>query len=116
MAKKIDDNGKLEPTLTDEIAEKLNEGETQAPEEMDIDVDKMIKDEPLQAIAYSLYHIERTLKGMLYIQNTNADSGLSYNRDHFFAIFGGTDPEVLQQEEIARLKKADAEAEENAGE
>lgn len=104
------EENKISDDLSNRIKTKLNsikeDGEAFSGD-LEEDPEKLMKDAPLQSIALSLYHIERTLKGMLYIQNVNADESLNYNREHFFAILGGPDPELLQKEEINRLRKLD---------
>ena len=42
------------------------------------------------------------------MQNIGADDNLNYNRDFFYAILSGEDPELMQEKEIARLQKLDA--------
>ena len=103
---------KINKNLADEIASKLEKGDSVPENEgfLEENPEKLIRESPLQSIALSAFHMERSLKAMLYIMNVSADAGLSYNRDYFMAIFGGEDPELLQQREIDRLKKADEDA------
>lgn len=101
--------GPIDLELSQSINEQLNNQAIQDADLDEIDPDELIKKVPLVSIAESLYHIERALKGITYIMNTQADSMLSYSREHFMAIFGGPDPELLQKKEIDRLRKLDAE-------
>ena len=93
--------------LSKSINEQLENNNIQKNDIDEIDPDELIKTAPLISMAESLYHIERSLKGMLYIMNVGTDSGLSYSRDHFMSIFGGEDPEILQEKEIERLRELD---------
>lgn len=104
----------IDPELTETVKAKLaGNNETQASSELeDIDPEELMKTSPMISIALSLYHIERSLKGLVYLNNVNADENLAYNRDYFFAIFGGPDPELVQEEEIRRLQKLEAEHQE----
>lgn len=121
----MDNDGTLDSSLVDSINEKLDEnaeakGKTEG--QLEEDPEQLMRENPMASIALSLYEIERILKGMLYIQNCNADECLTYRRENFYAIFGGPDPELMEKKELERLielakkEKADkAEKETNDG-
>lgn len=109
MKDAIKKDGKLDAELAKSIVEQLETKVDSKAELSEIDPDTLIKQAPLVSIAESLYHLERTAKAMLYIQNCNVDENMPYKRENFFAILGGPDPEIANQEEIDRVHKLSAE-------